>query len=180
MIERSAQEWQKTVASLEDQVVNLRRLLAERHTEVDILDLRYYKVEQSRQNLVRHLRYAAAGSKWRQLAVGALSTSLAQAQLSETERLTARGTCYLHFKMWRITSRSSAQRRQMAANTLTFTQAQATRRLGSYVLQGVVPCPCNRHVFPPHPHLSSTSAATRSHLSAQRNLQRMLKGIGTD
>lgn len=140
VIERSAQEWQKTVASLEDQVVNLRRLLAERQIEVDILDLRYYKVEQSRQNFVRHLRYAAAGSKWRQLAVGASSASLAHTQLLETKRLTARGTCYLHFKMWRITSSSSAQRRQMTAHTLTFTQAQAMRKLGTYVLQGVVPC----------------------------------------
>jgi hypothetical protein len=129
LIEKSASGWQKTVSALEDEVTRLRRCLSENQTKLDIYDLRTYKSEKSRDALVRHLRYVAAGSKWRALSSVVLADVISCGQLAEMERMTARGTCYMHFKMWSSEARQSAQRRKLACGVLLLAHEAATRRL---------------------------------------------------
>ena len=45
VIERSANQWQKSVTGLEDQVSRLRRLLIDKQTHLDILQLQHQKVD---------------------------------------------------------------------------------------------------------------------------------------
>ena len=135
LIEKSASEWQKTVGSLEDEVTRLRRRLSEKQMEIDILDLRKYKVDQAHESLLRHMRYLAAGSKWRELASASLADCIGRRQRADMERMAARGTCYIHLKMWRSDARRSAQRSSIAQRALTFSQEVATRRLCCHILR---------------------------------------------
>ena len=44
MIERSSKEWMKTVSRLEDDISRLRRLLADKDSEIGVLALQKHKV----------------------------------------------------------------------------------------------------------------------------------------
>lgn len=134
LIEKSASEWQKTVSALEDEVTRLRRCLCEKQTALDIYDLRIYKSERSREDLVRHLRYVAAGSKWRALSSVLLAQVISRGQLAEMARMTARGTCFMHFKMWSSEACHSAQRRKLARGVLRLADEAGAREVRRQVL----------------------------------------------
>jgi len=79
--------------------------------------------------------------------------------------MSAKGTCFLHLKMWRNTTRWCLRRRQMVHRTLKVCQVIAFRQFCSRLLIGVCVRTCTLE-FPNYEHAcvrSSPSGCTAAY-----------------